>query len=117
MNHIFEVYTESGTANVEELKQEVFYINNGEYGNIGGFEQLARYAVETPGGTNILIELDVPSGFGVDDDKIIFMTAYEYEGSLKDYNCDDGDIDIKEFNLDWENLELEMSNYAKSFTE
>ena len=106
MKQLFEIYTTSGNADdIEEIKNEVEEIMSR---NNHGFDQLARYAVEIDNNRNILIELDVPE---INESQTIFMTAYEYEGSLEDYNCNN-EIACIDFNGDWENLKANMAHFA-----
>lgn len=107
MKELFELYTKSqDERNIEEIEKEVSEIMNR---NNYGFDQLARYAVKINDNTNILIELDIPE---TKEDTTIFLTAYEYNGELEDYNCNN-EIACIDFNGDWNNLKNEMIHFTE----
>lgn len=108
MKKLFEVYTNTGELDEESVKQ---FIEETKQVKDCNFEQIARYVYQDDNGKNILVECDIPTGNIKDN--YIFITAYEFEGELEDYQAEI-EITSEEFNGDWNSLEAFMRDMAET---
>ena len=108
MKKLFEVYTEKGTF--EEEQVELFIADANTVQDVN-YEQIARYVYQDDNGRNILVECDVPTG--ANPQKSIYLTVYTYEGEFEDYEAVN-EIRCEEFNGDWCSLEAFMRDMAET---